>query len=151
LKSGLYKYTEDEKFLQAARTLGNWLIRQQFPDGSWKETPEEWTGTTTDQLLMMVLAHQNLKRYLNTSENIEWEKSIRMAADYLTEIMSPDFASINYCATTTASLSMTHKYYSDAKYLQKAKSLAGQILSKTDEDGFINAEGDRVYGEEYGS
>jgi hypothetical protein len=43
------------EYKKAAIRLGNWLIRQQFPDGSWKETPEEWTGTSTDQLLMMQL------------------------------------------------------------------------------------------------
>ncbi len=48
--------TGDERHLRAARALATWLFRQQQPDGSWKETPEEWTGTTTDQLLMLVLA-----------------------------------------------------------------------------------------------
>jgi hypothetical protein len=48
--------TGDDRHLQALRALAAWLLRQQQPDGSWKETPEEWTGTTTDQLLMLVLA-----------------------------------------------------------------------------------------------
>jgi hypothetical protein len=49
-----YKHTRNENYLHSAIQLGNWLVKQQFADGSWKETPEEWTGTTTDQLLMMV-------------------------------------------------------------------------------------------------
>src|SRR6478735_2845983 len=47
-----YTITKDAKYLKAAINTGNWLIKQQEKNGSWKETPEEWTGTSTDQLLM---------------------------------------------------------------------------------------------------
>ncbi len=53
-----YKITGEDRYLQAAKNAGAWLIRQQETNGSWKETPEEWTGTTTDQLLMMMLAYE---------------------------------------------------------------------------------------------
>ena len=56
----MYGETGDERHLQAARAAAQWLFRQQQPDGSWKETPEEWTGTTTDQLLMLVLAYEKI-------------------------------------------------------------------------------------------
>ena len=36
-----YHLTKDLKYRNAAIRLGNWLIKQQFEDGSWKETPEE--------------------------------------------------------------------------------------------------------------
>jgi len=48
------------KYLEAAIRTGNWLIQQQEQNGSWKETPEEWTGTTTDQVLMLMLAWDNM-------------------------------------------------------------------------------------------
>ncbi|MBC8402300.1 MAG: hypothetical protein H8E14_12495 [Candidatus Marinimicrobia bacterium] len=147
----VYKQTGDEKYLTSAKNLGNWLIKQQFPGGEWKETPEEWTGTTTDQLLMMVMAYQIIKAELSGSERTAWETSFLKAADYLTKVMSPDFASINYCATTTATLAMTYQYFPEERYLNKAKELAWQVISKMDEDGFIHAEGDRVYGAKYGA
>ena len=56
-----YKHLHDPKDLAAAIRLADWLIRQQGEEGAWKETPEEWTGTTTDQLLMMVLAYPILQ------------------------------------------------------------------------------------------
>ncbi len=147
----LYQETGEKRYLAAAVQLGNWLIRQQLADGAWKETPEEWTGTTTDQLLMMVLAFQIIKKELTAEEQIWWQTSICRAADYLTEVMSPEFASINYCATTTASLALTFHYFPDEKYLDKARWLARQIMSKMDKDGFICAEGDRAYNAKYGA
>lgn len=147
----MYKQTGDEKYLTAARNLGNWLIQQQFPGGEWQETPEEWTGTTTDQLLMMVMAYQIIKEHLSESEQTAWETSCLKAADYLTRVMSPDFASINYCATTTATLAMTYQYFPEERFLNKAKKLAWQVIAKMNDEGFINAEGDRVYGDKYGA
>lgn len=146
-----YKHSGRSEYLNAARSLGNWLIQQQFPGGEWKETPEEWTGTSTDQLLMMVLAFPIIADHLDDNEKAAWEKSIRGAADYLTKVMSPDFASINYCATTMASLAMTSRTFPDQRYVDNARELAFQVHSKMDEDGFINAEGDRVYGIKYGA
>lgn len=147
----VYKQTGDQKYRTAAKHLGNWLIKQQFPEGEWKETPEEWTGTTTDQLLTLVMAFQILKGEMTEAQKMTWESSIRQAANYLVEVMSPDFASINYCATTTATLAMTHYYFPENRYLKKARELAMQVVSKMDEDGFIKAEGDRVYGVKYGA
>ena len=58
--AAMFRITGDTAYASAAVRLGNWLIHRQEADGSWKETPEEWTGTTTDQLLMMVLAYESL-------------------------------------------------------------------------------------------
>lgn len=40
----VYGIKKDKHYLEAAKSAANWLMRQQQPDGSWKETPEEWTG-----------------------------------------------------------------------------------------------------------
>ncbi len=146
-----YKYTGDKKYLKAAIDLGNWLIRQQLSEGEWKETPEEWTGTTTDQLLMMVLAFDVLKNELTDVEREAWITSMYKAADYLTKVMDANFASINYCSTTMATLAMMNHYFPNKKWAQKAKALAREVASKMDDDGFICAEGDRAYGVKYGT
>ncbi|VAX22648.1 hypothetical protein MNBD_IGNAVI01-2095 [hydrothermal vent metagenome] len=145
-----YKITNDDKYLHAAITVGSWLIAQQEKNGSWKETPEEWTGTTTDQLLMLVLAYPTVKGNLSDGEQAKWMRSIKSAADYLYEVMKPEFASINYVATTAATLSSAYKLLNDEKYLAKAKELAHRTVSKMDEDGFIMGEGGRVLGNKYG-
>ena len=145
-----YTLTQDKKYLDAAIQLGNWLIRQQFPDGSWKETPEEWTGTSTDQLLMMAQAFKIVKPYLTTEEQSGWENSLKNAGDYLVNVMSPEFASINYVATTTASLMVLNRVIPDEKYEQKAKELALKVVAKMDLDNFITGEGGRVFDAKYG-
>jgi hypothetical protein len=137
--------TGNERHLQAARALASWLFRQQQPDGSWKETPEEWTGTTTDQLLMLVLAYPKVSARLEPAERQAWLRAIEGAADYLTRVMSPEFASINYCATTTASLAATHALVAKPAYLQKARALARATVARMDEDGFLNGEGGKTH------
>jgi len=87
---------------------------------------------------------------LSASEAKAWRASIRKAADYLTRVMSPEFASINYCATTTASLAMTNLIIPDERYSRKARQLAIQVIAKMDEDGFITGEGGRIRGVKYG-
>jgi len=96
--------THNDSFLVAAKKAAAWLIKQQQPNGSWKETPEEWTGTTTDQLLMMLLSFERIRPQLTSEEQQQWTHAMQKAADYLYSVMSPEFASINYVATTTASL-----------------------------------------------
>jgi len=145
-----YKHSNNDKYLQASINVGNWLIKQQEPDGSWKETPEEWTGTTADQLLMMAAAYPIIEASLSGKEKINWKNSIKKAADYLTKVMSPEFASINYCATTTSTLTVANSVVKDTSYLIKAKILASQVIHKMDADGFISGEGGRLNGVKHG-
>ncbi|MBD8387740.1 hypothetical protein [Dysgonomonas sp. BGC7] len=145
-----YSKTGNKKYMKAAIDVGNWLIRQQQSNGSWLETPEEWTGTTTDQVLMMVLAYPLLKPHLSTKEQTSWLQSIEKAGDYLAKVMSPQFASINYCATTTASLMFVNELIDKQSYRDKARELAYQVVGKMDQDYFLTGEGGRVFGAKYG-
>ena len=141
----LHRETGEARHLQAARSVADWLLRQQQADGSWKETPEEWTGTTTDQLLMLVLACQSLGSALPQEERARWLGAIERAADYLARVMSPEFASINYVATTTASLAAAHQLVPKETYLLRARAMARQVIAKMDEDGFIQGEGGKCH------
>jgi hypothetical protein len=145
-----YKITGDDNYLRSAFNLTDWLIKQQQVDGSWKETPEEWTGTTTDQLFMMVLSYNLISEKLNDNQSKRWKTSIEKAADYLASVMNNEFASINYCATTTASLSAAYQIINKEIYLLKSRELAGTIIAKMDEDGFINGEGGKVHNSKFG-
>ncbi|WP_460935130.1 prenyltransferase/squalene oxidase repeat-containing protein [Spirosoma humi] len=145
-----YTITQQKVYLQAAIRAGNWLIRQQQPDGSWKETPEAWTGTTTDQLLMMLLTYPYVQSSLREAEKKNWQSAMRKAADYLNRVMSPRFASINYVATTSATLAKAGIFFNEPAYLTKARQLAHLTVAKMDEDGFINGEGGRSFGQKMG-
>ena len=98
-----YKESGKEKYLKSAIITGNWLIKQQQKNGSWFETPDTWTGTTADQLLSVSSAYPILSKKLSKQENESWITAIKAAADWLVNNMNQEFASINYCATTTAS------------------------------------------------
>ncbi|WP_294609300.1 hypothetical protein [uncultured Bacteroides sp.] len=145
-----YHKTRNKTYLRAAINAGNWLIKQQEDNGAWLETPEEWTGTTTDQVLMMALAYPILKSHLSKKEKDSWLHSIEKAGDYLVKVMSPQFASINYCATTTASLMAVNEVINKQSYQNKARELAYQVVGKMDQDYFLTGEGGRVFGVKYG-
>lgn len=140
-----YHKTGNKAYLEAAINVGNWLIRQQQDNGSWLETPEKWTGTTTDQILMMALAYPMLKPHLSKKEKASWLQSIEKAGDYLVKMMSPKFASINYCATTTASLMAVNELIKKQSYQDKARELAYLVAGKMDQDYFLTGEGGRVF------
>lgn len=140
-----YAISGDSAFLRAAIRAGSWLLKQQEPDGSWKETPEEWTGTTTDQLLMLLLAFDKLSGGLDETAQHTWKRGMDKAAAYLMAVMKPEFASINYVATTTATLAEAGRFFNNEAYTSKARELARRTVSKIDEDGFLNGEGGRSY------
>lgn len=145
-----WKITRNDSFLVAAKHAAQWLMQQQQANGSWKETPEEWTGTTTDQLLMMLLTYEGIQQQLSPQEKTNWTVSMRKAADYLHGVMSPEFASINYVATTTATLAKAGILLKDDRYIAKARSLAHRVASKFDADGFLNGEGGKSHGNKMG-
>ena len=146
----MFKHIGEKKYLEASIKLGNWLITQQEAGGEWLETPWTWTGTTADQLLMMSLTYPIVEKYLTSSEKVNWEKSIKKAADFLVKNMSADFATINYCATTPACLATTNLIFPDKAYLEKARKLSRMVLSKMNEEGFIEGEAARVGKVKYG-
>ena len=145
-----YFITKQPRYLSAARMAASWLISQQQPDGSWKETPEEWTGTTTDQLLMLLLAYEKVAPLLEEKERVNWQGAMQKAADYLEKVMRPEFASINYVATTTATLAKAGTVLKKSSYTATARRLARRVISKMDEDGFLNGEGGKSHGNKMG-
>ncbi|TDE15212.1 hypothetical protein [Dyadobacter psychrotolerans] len=145
-----YRISGQKRYLKAAKNAAFWLIRQQQADGSWKETPEEWTGTTTDQLLMLLLAYEVISDKLGTKEKNLWMNASGKAADYLYNVMKPEFASINYVATTTATLAKAYALTGVERYSKKARELAHRTISKMDDKGFINGEGGRGLGSKLG-
>lgn len=145
-----FAISKETKYLNAAKRTAAWLIKQQQPDGSWKETPEEWTGTTTDQLLMLAEGYKGIEPYLSGDERVAWQKSMSHAADYLVKVMTPEWASINYVATTTATLARVNEVVPNEIYGKRARELAHRVIAKIDEDGFLTGEGGRENGNKYG-
>lgn len=145
-----WQITGEKAFELAAKQSANWLFRQQQPNGSWKETPEEWTGTTTDQLLMLLLTYEGMQNRLTLQEQETWQVSMHKAADYLFSVMTPEFASINYVATTTATLAKAGAVLHNRQYTARARSLAHRVIAKFDSEGFLNGEGGKSHGNKMG-
>jgi len=145
-----YIKSGDRKYLQAAIRTADWLIRQQQDSGAWVETPSEWTGTTTDQLLALSATYPLLKNHLSERQSQRWMHAIKKGADWLVRNMNHDFATINYCATSTASLMTSFEIIGDSAYVIKARELADIVVSKFDEDYFLTGEGNRIRGTKYG-
>ncbi len=145
-----YKESGNKKYLTSAISTGNWLIEQQLENGAWNETPSTWTGTTADQLLMMASAYPILKNELTESQQYAWKASIKNASDWIVENMNHEFASINYCATSTATLMAAFQVVPDSAYVRKADELAMLCVSKLDDDFFLTGEGNRIRGTKYG-
>lgn len=145
-----YRLTGNRDRLKQSIQLGDWLLRQQQTDGSWLETPETWTGTTTDQLLMLLLTYPIVEQKLTAAQHRSWLKGMESAADYLARVMDNRFASINYCATTTATLAEAYGLFHKEIYAEKARSLARMIVSKMNAEWFIEGEGGREGAYKYG-
>jgi hypothetical protein len=145
-----YKESGNKKYLKSAILTESWLIKQQHADGSWFETPSDWQGTTTDQLLSLSASYPIIKSKLSKKQAGKWKTSIKSAADWIVKNMSPEYASINYCATSTASLMLAYQVVKDSAYLMKAKKLAMEVIPKFDGDYFLEGEGNRIRGTKYG-
>lgn len=145
-----YRLTGNRTRLAQAVALGDWLLRRQQQEGCWLETPETWTGTTTDQLLMLALAYPIVEPTLAPRRRTAWREAMRRAGDYLVHVMDNRFASINYCATTAATLAELHRLLPDPAYAAKARELARMIVSKMNAEWFIEGEGGREGGYKYG-
>ncbi len=146
----MYDETGNSKYLNAAKSLGNWVIKQQNEKGAWVEGATRWTGTSNDILLMLSLAYPLIKKDLSNKEKESWKLSIKKASDYLVDFMNPYVASINYLPTTAAALMTANKIVPDIKYVKQAKLLADWTINRMDEAGFIQGEGGRVFKIKYG-
>lgn len=145
-----WSLTGDRTRLRQAIMLGEWLLRQQQEDGSWQETPDSWTGTTTDQALMLILAYPILEKKMSKPLRKQWLAGIEKACDYLEGFMDNHRASINYCATTATTLAEAYLLIHKDSYKAKAMELAHMVVSKMNPEGFIEGEGARERGYRYG-
>ena len=145
-----YSLTGDKDRMLQAKMVAEWLLHQQQDNGSWMETPETWTGTTTDQLLMLLLSYPLLERQLNARERKAWLGSMERAADYLTDFINNRNSSINYCSTTAATLAEAYRRFGKESYARKARELAHMVVAKMNYEGFIEGEGGRVGMYRYG-
>ena len=125
-----------------ALALGRWLIARQGADGAWTESDGGWKGTTTDQLHALVLAYPLLRKDLSWTERWAWRRAIRRAGNFLCAVMDNDYAYINYCATSAASLAEAGRLLHRPKFLRKARALARLCVSKINEDGLLEGEGE---------
>ena len=125
-----YEYSKDDKFLESAISLGNWLIFQQQAEGFWFETPSTWQATTVFQLMSIAAAYPILENHLSSSERINWHNSIKKSAYWICTTMSEKFANINYWASSSAALILVYRIIKENKFRDKAKEFANLTLDQ---------------------
>lgn len=146
-----YQRTAQARYRQAALALGDWLIAQQTGDGSWLETPEDWRGTTADQLLALCGAMELLGGELGVARSERWHHAARSAADFLLGFIGPETVHVNYLATTAAALAAVSLRSADPRHARRARELARLICSTLiNQDGLIAGEGHREQARLYG-
>ena len=148
-----FKATGEQRWLSCALAAGDWLVGQQEADGSWRETPGIWQGTTTDQLLALCCALQAIEQAGSPvrDRRKRWGEAITRAADFIAGWVSEGTAHINYCATASAALAAAFQVTGDERHAARARQLARDIVTrKIDSAGFLFGEGHRFEGAVFG-
>ncbi|MBN2486655.1 MAG: hypothetical protein JXB34_11840 [Bacteroidales bacterium] len=149
-----YKLTDNEKYLNAAILLGNWLVKIQVIEGAktggWSENwpdPEKigWFGTTADQLISLAGAYLIINERLLPMERERWCQSIEMAAGYV--MGNFPIVNVNYNPTGAVALVLASKVLpgKSTKWLNFADTLLYKhTLSKIDSCYFLVGEGNGI-------
>jgi len=145
-----YSQTGDKKRLHQALILADWLIDQQLESGAWNETPADWKATSTDQLMMMLMAWPIVEKHLSKSDRARWLSAMEKAADYLAENISMKAAVINYLCSTAGTLAEAYALFGKEIYRTKAREFAHISTAKMNPEWFIEGESDLIKGNRHG-
>ena len=148
-----FKATGEPRWLSGALAAGDWLVGRQEGDGSWRETPGTWQGTTTDQLLALCCARRAIESAGTPIRDRAdaWGPAIGKAADFIAGWASEATAHVNYCATASAALAAAWQFTGAPRHEARARELARDIVRhKIDSDGFVFGEGHREAGRVFG-
>ncbi|MBN1551832.1 hypothetical protein JW979_10200 [bacterium] len=140
-----YSFNPSRESLTSTLLLGDWLIKHQQSDGSWKETPQEWNGTTVFQLMSMAAAQQVI-RAAGQQTGYHWDIAIKKAAEWIVEHMSDRKTNINYSASGAAALALTTFCLSDKRLEEVSDFLAQIVLSYINNDNLLVGEGPYLKG-----
>lgn len=136
----VYLETGDSECLSAALALARWLFTKQERDGSWKETPQEWNGTTVFQLMSLAAAYPILQSELGDALP-SWRTSIKRAADWVSANMSIRKTNVNYSPSAAAGLVLSGACLNHPQYRDSAASLVKHALAHFDRHGILHGEG----------
>ncbi|MDO4949448.1 MAG: hypothetical protein Q4E55_04685 [Bacteroidales bacterium] len=137
-----YSQTGDKRRLNQSLILADWLIRQQEDTGAWIETPSTWKGTTTDQLMMMLITYPIVEKSLKKADRQRWLACMEKAADWLEENVNMRNQVMNYPASTAGTLAQAYRLIGKDSYREKARELAHLVTAKMNCEWFIEGESD---------
>lgn len=147
-----YEYTQtgDRQRLKQTLMLADWLMAQQLENGAWDETPATWKGTSTDQLMMMLLTYSIVENHLNNKDRTRWLASMEKAADWLVENIGLQGQVINYPASTAATLAQAYLLFGKEVYRLRSRELAHITTAKMNPEWFIEGESELERGDRQG-
>lgn len=136
--------TGEQKYLDAAKQLYNWMDLVSYPDGSWVNDVNVslWKGTTVFAVIALAEALMYHGHLLNPETRLAWQERIDKASEYVFSTFTMDYGNINYPVTASYALSLAGKLLNKDRYSAKGREFAHNSLSYfTGENHFLYGEG----------
>ncbi|MBI4527281.1 MAG: hypothetical protein HY695_26095 [Deltaproteobacteria bacterium] len=131
----------DPALSQTGFQLADWLIRQQNENGSWPESPGNWTGTTVFQLMALAALVDQSASILSAERRERYRGAILKAAPWVLANSRFRRVNVNYIAAGAAALAIVNRIYPDRKWQKGARRLAQLAAGRINRDGLVEGEG----------
>lgn len=137
----LGKERNDAVLIARGLALADWLVTQHNEDGSWNETPDDWTGTTVFQLMALAALVDLGRSLLTPRQKQAYEQAIHKAAAWVSRSISFRRVTTNYVASGAAGLALAHLVTGEARWQREARRLARLAANRINREGLVEGEG----------
>jgi hypothetical protein len=141
--------TGEAKYLRAAMLVHEWSQAQvSRADGSWINdvTLSTWQGITVFHTIALAEALEHHGEVLDRLTRAHWKDRLAAAAKFLDGFITIETGNVNYPVTATLAFQLCGRVLGDSHYLDRARSLAHEVLSQFSADGFLAGEGHPLKG-----
>ncbi len=141
--------TGEAKYLRAAILVHEWSQAQvSRADGSWVNdvTLSTWQGITVFHSIALAEALEHHGEVLDASMRAQWKDRLAAAAKFLDGFITIETGNVNYPVTATLALQLCGRVLGEARYFDRARTLAHDVLSQFTPDGFLAGEGHPLNG-----
>jgi hypothetical protein len=139
-----FREFDDPDYLEAAKRAGDWLIRNQEPDGSWmrftyNNVVHAWEVRVSWALLMLTQATHDARYEQSARHNMAWTRSVQHADGWFDHLaLVPGEAAVTHTiAYTIEGLLECGVYLNDAGVIQSARRAADVLLNHQCADGSL--------------
>jgi hypothetical protein len=141
--------TGEAKYLRAAMLVHEWSQAQvSRPDGSWVNdvTLSTWQGITVFHTIALAEALEHHGGVLDVAARAKWKDRLAAAAKFLDGFITIETGNVNYPATATLAFQLCGRVLGESHYMDRARTLAHEVMSQFTLDGFLAGEGHPLKG-----